>query len=82
MGAVAMGWFVAAAFFLKFWKTQGDRLFGMFAIAFFLLGATRIGLVMTGRSVEGYTSWYWLRLAAFLLILVAVVDKNRHRAST
>jgi hypothetical protein len=26
---------------------------------------------------EGETHWYWLRLAAFLLILAAIVDKNR-----
>jgi hypothetical protein len=26
---------------------------------------------------EGETHWYWLRFAAFLLILAAIVDKNR-----
>jgi hypothetical protein len=29
------------------------------------------------RLNEGETHWYWLRFAAFLLILAAIVDKNR-----
>jgi hypothetical protein len=26
---------------------------------------------------EANTSWYWVRLAAFVLILIAIIDKNR-----
>jgi hypothetical protein len=77
MGAIAMASAVAALFFLRFWRDTGDRLFAMFAAAFILLGITRIGLALSQSQLEGQTYWYWVRLAAFLLILVAIVDKNR-----
>jgi hypothetical protein len=77
MGAIAMASAVAALFFLRFWRETGDRLFLIFAGAFLLLGLTRIGLAMAGDQSEIDTSWYWVRLAAFVLILIAIVDKNR-----
>lgn len=77
MGAIAMASCVVALFFLRFWRDTRDRLFAMFAAAFFLLGATRLGLAMSDDASEGNTPWYWVRLAAFLLILFAIADKNR-----
>jgi hypothetical protein len=77
MGATAMGCFVAALFFLRFWRETGDRLFGMFSAAFLLLGLTRFGLTFSHDPNEGDTYLYWVRLAAYLIILVAIVDKNR-----
>lgn len=77
MGAIALGSSIAGLFFLRFWRDTGDRLFVMFAIAFLLLGVTRLGLAFSHDSAEGETHWYWVRLAAFILILIAIVDKNR-----
>jgi hypothetical protein len=84
MGAIAMGSWIAMLFFLRFWYDTGDRLFAMFAAAFLLLGITRLGLcaildrsLLAHEPIEGQTYWYWARLAAFLLILIAVIDKNR-----
>lgn len=77
MGAIAMASIIAALFFLRFWRDTGDRLFGIFAAAFFLLASTRVGLVLSRAQMEEQTLWYWVRLAAFLLILVAIIDKNR-----
>ena len=77
MGAIAMASVVVALFFLRFWRETGDRLFAIFASAFVLLGITRLGLALSPQDQEGLTHWYWVRLAAFLLILVAIVDKNR-----
>jgi hypothetical protein len=79
MGAIAMASTVVALFFLRFWRDTGDRLFAMFSLAFFLLGLTRIGLAVSPEPTvaEGHTHWYWVRLAAFVLILVAIADKNR-----
>ena len=77
MGAIAMASAIVALFFLRFWRETGDRLFGMFAIAFLLLGITRLGLSVSRDMSEGQTYWYWARLAAFVLILVAIADKNR-----
>jgi len=79
MGAIAMASAVAGLFFLRFWRETKDRLFLIFAIAFWLLGATRIGLAISPERAEGDTFWYWVRLAAFLLILAAIADKNRRR---
>jgi hypothetical protein len=77
MGSIAMASAVVALFFLRFWRETGDRLFAGFAAAFALLGITRLGLAMSKDFTEGHTVWYWVRLAAFLLILVAIADKNR-----
>jgi hypothetical protein len=77
MGAITMGSTIVALFFLRFWKETGDRLFAMFAAAFLLLGITRLGLAFSPDLSEGHTLWYWVRLAAFLVIIVAIIDKNR-----
>ena len=79
-GAMAMGYAVAGLFFLRFWRDTRDRLFGLFALAFFVLSVNRIGFTFFGAD-EGYQGnhVYWIRLAAFLLILIAIIDKNRAR---
>ena len=77
MGAIAMGSWIAALFFLRFWRDTHDRLFAIFAISFLLLGGSRLGLVLSNRELEWQTHWSWVRFAAFLLILLAIVDKNR-----
>jgi hypothetical protein len=77
MGATAMGCWVVMLFFLRFWRESGDRLFVMFSVAFLLLGLTRLGLALSHEPKEGETYLYWVRLAAYLLILVAIANKNR-----
>ena len=79
MGVIAAGCWVAAVFFLRFWRETRDRLFAMFAAAFALLGLTRVALVFVHAENNEYV--YWARLAAFVLILVAIVDKNRPRTA-
>jgi hypothetical protein len=79
MGAIAMASSAAALFFFRFWRETRDRLFAIFAVSFVLLAITRIGLAASSEHLEGHTHWYWVRLAAFLLILVAIADKNRRR---
>lgn len=75
MGMIAMASWVAGLFFLRFWRDTRDRLFFIFAIAFWLLGATRIALALTTESAE-HSYLYWVRLVAFVLLLAAVIDKN------
>jgi hypothetical protein len=77
MGAIAMATSIAALFFLRFWRDTGDRLFAVFSAAFLLLAITRIGIAFSPEATEGHTHWYWVRLIAFVLILLAIVDKNR-----
>ena len=76
-GAILMGYLVAGLFFLRFWRDTRDRLFLIFAVAFVLLGIQRLALVLTREMLESQTGLYVIRLFAFLLILGAIVDKNR-----
>lgn len=74
-GAIALGHVIAGLFFFRFWHRTRDRLFLWFAIAFALLGAIRVGMEGFGEPNEEHFL-YWFRLVAYLLILVAIVDKN------
>lgn len=76
-GAVTCGFLIAGLFFFRFWKRTGDSLFGAFAAAFWLLGLNQALLVLINIPVEERSWLYLLRLAAFILILVAIVAKNR-----
>jgi hypothetical protein len=76
-GAIAMGYAVAGLFFLRFWRETHDRLFLIFAGAFWVLGLQRLALVFSRDMIEDHTGLYLIRLLAFLLILGAIVDKNR-----
>jgi hypothetical protein len=80
-GAIVLGYFVAGLFFLRFWRQTRDRLFLIFSLAFWILGLQRAALAIDRVLVESHTSLYLLRLFAFLLILAAIVDKNRAGSS-
>jgi hypothetical protein len=75
-GMVTMGFLIAALFFLRFWRRTHDGLFVIFAIAFGLLALNQIliGLSVVPREDQGLL--YLLRLAAFALLIVAIVRKN------
>lgn len=74
-GALAMAYFIAAMFFLKYWTAARDRLFALFASAFSLLALQRLALPYAPADL----TWllYVVRLLAFVLIIIAIVDKNR-----
>ena len=76
-GALVMGYFVAGLYFLRFWRDTRDRLFGIFAAAFWLLAAQRAALAMTVDPTGEQVVLYSVRLLAFVLILAAIIDKNR-----
>ena len=75
-GAVTFGMIVACLFFLRFWRKTSDRFFLAFALAFFLLALNHALALWIGGADEraGYT--YLIRVLAFALILLAIVDKN------
>ncbi|HTV91525.1 MAG TPA: DUF5985 family protein [Verrucomicrobiae bacterium] len=76
-GAIMMGCFVAATFFWRSWMRTNDRLFIWFALSFLILGIERFGIVAT-NAAETTTPWvYLLRILAFALIAIAIIDKNR-----
>jgi len=76
-GAVMLGFFLAGLFFLRFWGRTRDRLFLLFAISFGVMGVQRIALLVSTDTDERAVWLYGLRLVAFLLIIGAIVDKNR-----
>jgi uncharacterized membrane protein YeiB len=76
-GALVMGYAVCGLFFLRFWRQTGDRLFLVFAVAFWILGLQRLALAVVEPAEESRTGLYLVRLFAFLLILGAIIDKNR-----
>ncbi len=77
LGAIFMAFALAGLFFLRFWRDTRDRLFILFSLAFFILAINRIGFFFTSEyNVKG-DSLYGVRLLAFILILIAIVDKNR-----
>ena len=77
VGFTAMGCFVVALFFVGFWHTTGDRFFAWFALAFALFGVNRFVLGFLSENSEARPMVYVVRLVAFVLIVAAIVDKNR-----
>jgi hypothetical protein len=75
-GAITMGFALAALFFLRFWRDTRDSLFVGFSIAFLLLGAAQAILTLADIPLEERSWVYLIRLAAFVLILAAVIRKN------
>lgn len=76
-GAVVMASLVIALFFLRFWRSTGDRFFLFFALSFVLQAIGRVFFEPTALQPEAGPLHYLLRLVAYGLILVAVIDKNR-----
>lgn len=76
-GGTAVASFVIAAFFIRYWQQTRDRLFLMFAAGFLTFGISRVVLAFLGEDDEGRVLIYALRLVAFALILIAIVQKNR-----
>jgi hypothetical protein len=79
-GAIAMGFALAGLFFLKFWKRTRDELFLAFTGAFWLLGLGQALLTFSDIPLEERSWLYLLRLAAFILILIAIWRKNSTRS--
>lgn len=78
VGAIALACFTTSLFFLRFWKTTRDRFFLYFALSFFLQGISRLMMGMVDHTGdEARPLVYLIRLAAFALIFIAFVGKNR-----
>jgi membrane-associated PAP2 superfamily phosphatase len=78
-GALTAGYLVAALFFLKFWRRTRDRLFATFAAAFVLMAINQAAPLAFNIADERVAAVYLLRLAAFVLIIAAVLAKNLKR---
>ena len=75
-GFTTAGLLGLALFFLYFWRRTGDSLFVAFSISFLLFALNQALPVLLGVPSERQASIYLLRLAAFGLIIFAIVRKN------
>lgn len=78
-GAIAMASFVAGLVFLRFHRRTCDRLFLFFAASFWLDAFGRTLEVALRLSDDGSSILYVIRVVAYGLILVGILDKNRPR---
>jgi hypothetical protein len=77
LGASAMGSAAIALLFFRYWRATRDRLFLAFGAAFVAFAANRCVQAASDRDSEHLLGVYSLRLLAFLLIIAAIVDRNR-----
>jgi len=70
---------VAGLCFVRYWRESRDRFFAIWAVAFALMAA-QWAVSATTVTAELEYGVYLLRLAAFVLIAGAIVDKNRSGA--
>ncbi|HEY2035692.1 MAG TPA: DUF5985 family protein [Steroidobacteraceae bacterium] len=78
-GVLTMASLVAALFFLRFWRETRERLFVFFSLAFLGMAAAWVGLAIinqpTDEAQQEYA--YIVRLVAFVILLIGIIDKNR-----
>ncbi len=77
LGANTAVFAAIALFFLRFWRQTRDPLFKLFAAAFAALSLNTLSVAIVDPSLESRHWFYLLRLAAYVLIIVAIVVKNR-----
>jgi len=75
-GAVTMAYGIAALYFVQFWRRTADRLFLAFGAAFALLALNQVSIFALGIADERSSYAFVLRVLGFVLILLAIVDKN------
>ena len=78
LGIIVTSSIAAAAFFLKFWRKTRDGLFLGLAAAFLIEGVNRLAFLSLDEPNEGTPVVYTIRLFSYLLILGAIVHKNRN----
>jgi type II secretory pathway component PulM len=76
-GAVAMACIIAGIAFLAYWRDSRERLFVFFAVAFWVLAFNWVLIAAIDPASEHSHWFYLLRLVAFALIAVGIVEKNR-----
>lgn len=77
LGSLGMGFFAIAGFFARFYVRTRDRFFAILSLAFVIMSGNQVALAIFGEDSEYRSLLYLVRLAAFLVILLAIYDKNR-----
>jgi len=70
---------VAALFFFRYAALTRDRFHLLWGVAFCLLAANWAVVGATAVQSEHHGDAYVFRLAAFVIIAVSIIDKNRAR---
>ena len=76
-GALTASCVMAGLLFLRFWRLSRDRLFLIFAVAFWIFATHWLGLAVMRPLDDARHHLYWVRFLAFALIIAGVIDKNR-----
>ena len=79
IGAIVMASFVAGLFFFRYWRSSRDKFFLYFALSFWIEAANRIALGLWGPTSEFEPLFYGVRVLAYGLIVLAILQKNRKR---
>ncbi|HEX4039201.1 MAG TPA: DUF5985 family protein [Acidobacteriaceae bacterium] len=77
LGVVATCSLLAGLFFLRYWRDTRDSLFLNFALAFIIEGINRTVMMFYEHPNEASPWVYLIRSFAFLLIVAAIIKKNR-----
>jgi len=78
-GASAMATLTVGLIFFRSWRHTGDRFFALFGLAFWILALHWVALAVLDAVDETRHYFYLVRLLAFVVVLVAIVEKNRNR---
>ena len=77
LGALVMGDAVLGLFFLHYWRVTRDRFFLFFTWSFVLGAASRLVLAVHLGNDESEPLVYLIRFFSYVIIVAAIVDKNR-----
>jgi len=75
-GMLTLASATASLLFLRYAHITRDRLFLYFSAAFLMMTFNWLGLAVIEPNTEHRYLAYFLRLIAFVLILIGIIDKN------
>jgi hypothetical protein len=78
-GAIAVMSLVVGLFFFRFWRHTRDRFFLFFALSFWIEAGNRAALGLIPHANESEAVFYSIRIIAYGLILLAILQKNLPR---
>lgn len=77
LGGTVVAAAAIALAFLRYWSRTREPFFALFGVAFALFAVNRVAVFVVD-DVEESGAWvYTPRLLGFLLIIAAIVEKNR-----
>lgn len=70
---------IATLFFIRYWRATRERLFGFFALFFVGMTANWTVLALVDRPADEarQVHAYLIRLVAFVILIIGIIDKNR-----